>query len=194
MIHAIAGPARLPSDHGEGLHGQSGSAPDPAIGERERQREEGVVIEQRVERVARPPSLAGNLGFLLARAGGNAVRSLNRGLGDTGLRHKHYTILMALRDRDRMSQRELAAILDVDPSAVVALLDDLVRLSLVRRDPHPMDRRTHEIAFTEVGRAEAERIAELGADIQQEMFASLSAKEIEALIALLGRATGIIED
>jgi hypothetical protein len=83
----------------------------------------GVISQARA--VGSPERLADTAGFLLARAGGRAIRELNRALEPYRLRSRHYTVLALAAEHGGLSQRELGEALAVDPSAIVALVDDL---------------------------------------------------------------------
>jgi MarR family transcriptional regulator, lower aerobic nicotinate degradation pathway regulator len=134
-----------------------------------------------------PAALADDVGFRLARAGGAAIRNLNRALARHGLRSRHYTVLVAAAEAPGRSQRELGELLGVDPSAVVAIVDDLERDGLVRRDAHPDDRRTRLVVATAAGR---DRLGEVGASVRAahaSLLADLDAGERAVLVALLGR-------
>lgn len=133
------------------------------------------------------PTLGGDAGFLLARAGGRAIRGLNRALEPFGLRSRHYTVLMAAAEHGGLSQRELGDLLGIDPSAVVALVDDLQRAGFVRRDPHPDDRRTRLVVLTDEGTEAFDRACEHAAKVDDETLAPLDASERATLIDLLRR-------
>lgn len=137
--------------------------------------------------ISPPPGLAGIAGFLLARAGGRAIRDLNRALEPFGLRARHYTVLAAAAGQGGLSQRKLGAVLAVDPSAVVALVDDLERAGLARREMHPGDRRTRRVVATEAGREVLARAEELAAGVDGELLAPLSPAERDVLLGLLRR-------
>lgn len=159
------------------------------IGWRETRR---VVARRRAISAARelPDALARDAGFLLARAGGRAIRDLNRTLAPLDLRSRHYTVLAAVADDDGRSQRELGEMLAIDPSAVVAIVDDLEHAGLVRRAPDPADRRTRRVAATDAGRARAKE-AHAGAQaVARELLAPLDDAERATLLALLTRVDG----
>ncbi|EHR50356.1 transcriptional regulator [Saccharomonospora marina XMU15] len=130
---------------------------------------------------------SGRVGFLLARAGGRAIRNLNRALEPFGLRSRHYTVLSASAEQGGLSQRELGEVLGVDPSAVVSLVDDLERAGLVRRDSHPDDRRTRVVVVTEAGRSTLDTTRELARGVDDELLAGLSEDERRTLERLLLR-------
>jgi DNA-binding MarR family transcriptional regulator len=55
------------------------------------------------------------------------------------------------------TQRELAERLSADPPYVTLMIDDLEKRGLVRRKPHPTDRRAKLVELTASGRAAAAR-------------------------------------
>jgi DNA-binding MarR family transcriptional regulator len=56
-----------------------------------------------------------------------------------------------------MTLRELAARLQTDAPYTTLVVDDLEKRGLVRRDPHPADRRAKLVTVTDLGRTEAVR-------------------------------------
>lgn len=127
------------------------------------------------------------VGFLLARTGGHLVRSLNRALEPLGLRTRHHALLEASASRGGLSQRELGEFLGVDPSAVVALVDDLERAGLVRREIHPEDRRTRLVVLTRKGFRVHAQTTELARKVDDELLAALTAAERNTLEQLLAK-------
>jgi DNA-binding MarR family transcriptional regulator len=88
-----------------------------------------------------------------------------------------------------MSMKELATALDVDPPNATALVDDLESLALVRRRPHPADRRAKLVEATPKGKQAARKADEILLTPPPGLTA-LSADELEALRRLLRRAAG----
>ncbi len=97
--------------------------------------------------------LAEDLGFLLARASAVSQAAANGALAAHGLKVRSYSVLALAVTGGRPSQRELAAFLRLDPSQVVALIDDLERRGLVTREADPRDRRANVVAATLAGRS-----------------------------------------
>jgi DNA-binding MarR family transcriptional regulator len=86
-----------------------------------------------------------------------------------------------------LSPRVIAEALIVTSSTVTGLLDSLERRGLIRRTAHPSDRRMLQIEITESGQA---LMRELGQPLvrgEMEWLSSLSVREQERLIELLGR-------
>jgi DNA-binding MarR family transcriptional regulator len=63
--------------------------------------------------------------------------------------------------RRPMSMRELAGMLDIDPPNATVIVDDLEAQGLVRRGPHPTDRRAKLVEATPEGTALARRADEI---------------------------------
>ena len=136
-------------------------------------------------------SLTDGVGFLLARASGLFARAGNAALVPFGLRVRSYSVLLlACEVEDGISQRDLAAVLGLDPSQVVLLVDDLATAGLVERRPSPSDRRTKLVAATGAGRrVRAEAVAAVAA-AEEDQLAALPAAERQRLHDLLLRVVG----
>ena len=89
--------------------------------------------------------------------------------------------------RRPMSMKEFAAAMQIDPPNATAVVDDLESLGLVRRRPHPTDRRTKLVEATSKGKAMARKADEILADPAPGLMA-LSAADLETLRDLLLRA------
>ncbi len=97
--------------------------------------------------------LADDLGFLLSRASGVVARTVSEALAPLGLRVRSYSILtFAAEDTTGVTQRRLAVLMGLDPSQIVAFVDELEGRGLVRRAPDPSDRRNKLVVATETGR------------------------------------------
>lgn len=132
--------------------------------------------------------LADDIGFLLSRASGLVVRATNDALAEVDLRVRSYSVLALACDREGgTSQRDLAAGLGLDPSQVVALVDDLARRGLVQRTPSPGDRRTKLVTATGQGRRVRDRAAALAGTGGQRRLGRLTADEQATLRDLLAR-------
>jgi DNA-binding MarR family transcriptional regulator len=99
-----------------------------------------------------PTELVDDLSFLLARANALSLAAGNAALSEYGLRVRSYSVLALAAGTSRPSQRELAELLRLDPSQVVALVDELQVRGLVVRQPDPADRRANVVVATDRGR------------------------------------------
>jgi DNA-binding MarR family transcriptional regulator len=88
-----------------------------------------------------------------------------------------------------MSMRELADALEIDPPNATALVDELERPGLVRRKPHPTDRRAKIVEATSRGKALARR-ADAILSTPPEALLSLGEKDLRTLSRILSRPAG----
>lgn len=87
-----------------------------------------------------------------------------------------------------MSMREIAAVLDIDPANATPVVDDLESLGLVRRRPHPTDRRAKLVEATPEGKQAARKADDILLTPPPGLSA-LSPGELETLLQLLRRAS-----
>lgn len=133
------------------------------------------------------PELADDLSFLLARANALSLAAGNAALSAHGLRVRSYSVLALAAGSARTSQRELAELLRLDPSQVVALVDELQARGLIRREPDPADRRANVVVATDDGRAVLAVAAASARSAEVALHVGLSAAERAQLTELLRR-------
>lgn len=103
------------------------------------------------------------------------------------MRSRHYTVLVVAAENGTLSQRDLGELLGIDPSAVVTIVDDLARDGLVRREPHPDDRRSRRIVATEKGQTRLIELSPIARAVNDDLLRSLDANERQTLMDLLQR-------
>jgi DNA-binding MarR family transcriptional regulator len=131
--------------------------------------------------------LADDASFLLARATAIALAHASRALAEHGLKVRSYAVLALVAGEFRPTQREVADVLRLDPSQVVALVDDLERAGLVERITDASDRRANLVVATEAGRSVAAAARASLRAVDARMYGGLDAQEREHLTALLTR-------
>lgn len=134
-----------------------------------------------------PVRLRDDVGYLLTRCGGMAVRSFNDALAPLGLRTRQYAVLAHIAEHGDSSQRRIAEALDLDPSTVVALVDDLESAGWAERKQDPLDRRTRLIGATAAGRKTLQSTSGVVGALGADLLAPLSPDERETLLGLLRR-------
>lgn len=87
--------------------------------------------------------------------------------------------------RQPMSMGELATALDIDPPNATVVVDELESLELVRRRPHPTDRRAKVVEATRKGKGLARR-ADAILGTPPPALSALSTEDLEALRRILG--------
>ena len=133
-------------------------------------------------------AIADDVGLLLAKlhAAGSVLN--NAALADFGLRERSYSVLRLACSGLEPTQRELAEFLSLDPSQIVALVDELEKRGLVAREQGRTDRRQKIVLATADGEqlhAEAESALK---ECEERQLAALSAEEARTLRALLRKA------
>jgi DNA-binding MarR family transcriptional regulator len=73
-------------------------------------------------------------------------------LAPLGLTHPQYLAMLALWQYDRLSLKELAALLHLEPATTSPLVRRLEAMRLVRRERDPDDERALAIVLTDAGR------------------------------------------
>jgi len=134
-----------------------------------------------------PAALADRLGFMLIRASARAGRLAADSLEAVGIDARDYGVLALIAELGPLSQQNLAQLLHVDRSTMVALVDELESRGLVRRRRNPSDRRAYAIEATSDGLRAQERAAGLLAECERHFLDPLSSEDQRAFRALLRR-------
>ncbi|WP_367823513.1 MarR family winged helix-turn-helix transcriptional regulator [Streptomyces sp. LMG1-1-1.1] len=126
------------------------------------------------------------LGFLLSFRGELTGARIRAALGVAGLHPRNAMTLMQLAP-GATSQRELALAMEVDPSQLVSILNELETAGLAERRRDPADRRRHIVEITSAGTEALERIDQAVSDAERELFGDLTEAEQTLLRGLLDR-------
>jgi DNA-binding MarR family transcriptional regulator len=110
-------------------------------------------------------------------------------LASFGLRARHVIALTLLRDLGEQNQSDLAATLGLDPTNVVALLNELESADLIERRRSPQDRRRHTVSLTGAGERRLKEVEQLLAGVEQRVLSSLTREDQAMFYKLLVRAT-----
>jgi DNA-binding MarR family transcriptional regulator len=125
--------------------------------------------------------------FLLSQLGHHVADRFADELAPLGLRPAHFGVLTHLRDGNGLSQQQLADLLRVHRNVMVGLVDDLETQGLVRRTPHPEDRRAHAVQLTGKARTLLREAATVADRLEETVLAALDDGERAQLAALLHR-------
>ena len=126
------------------------------------------------------------LGLLLARHGAITNIRIREALGITGLSPRQSTTLMQLAGGP-LSQQALIEFLGVDPSIVVAILNELEVQGYAQRRRDPADRRRHIVEITPDGTAALCRVEAAINEVEEQLFGDLDEDESATLWKLLAR-------
>jgi DNA-binding MarR family transcriptional regulator len=139
---------------------------------------------------APPEPLASAPGFLLSWNGQRTAYRFAKALEPLGLRPHHFGVLTLIDSHPGCAQKELVTGSLIDPSSMVAVIDELEQLGLAERRQHPEDRRKHAVHLTAKGRRPHERARAPAVETARDTFAPLDPDEIETLRHLLRKLAG----
>lgn len=150
--------------------------------------------------IERPPTAAPSptfpdiflehLGFMVNRAAEKLNAQAERVVLPHGLTVGQYGLLLLLQAEGPQAQIVLSQQVGLDRTTVMRSVDLLEHRTLVRRGPHPTDRRKHSVALTEAG---AELLSRTLPDVraaEREVTDVLSEQEQKQLKGLLRRLLG----
>lgn len=139
-------------------------------------------------------ALATDIDFLAVKAFATGTRIANRGLESHGLRVRSYSVLAITCGELPVTQRDLAEFLSLDPSQIVALVDELESAGLVKREVDPADRRSRVVRATTRGRDRFASARTAIIEAERESLATLDRAERAELLRLLRKLVFGSED
>lgn len=129
-------------------------------------------------------------GFRLSRLARIWRQRLDICLGERGIGYSNWTVLVYLqRGGEGMQQRELADFMGIEAPSLVPALDQLERLALIERRPHPADRRAKAVHLTEAGRTDLVSLNAAASDVRAQLLAGIDDAELERCLELIDRVT-----
>jgi DNA-binding MarR family transcriptional regulator len=144
-------------------------------------------------RFDRPPPepLASAPAFLLSWNGRRTATKFAAALDSLGLRPPHFGVMRLIATSPGLTQQELAERSLIDPSSMVAVVDELEELGYAERRAHPGDRRKHAIHLTPAGAKTLERAQAVASETAKEILAPLDRAEVQELRRLLRKLAGV---
>jgi MarR family transcriptional regulator, transcriptional regulator for hemolysin len=125
------------------------------------------------------------IGLQLARVSKNVGRAFTDALAEVGGSLPVWLILTTLRREAHPSQQQLARAVGIEGPTLTRHLDQLEAAGLVRRVPHPEDRRAVRVEPTEAGLALHARMLEVVIAFNRRLTAGLTQDDLARLGALL---------
>lgn len=134
------------------------------------------------------PAADRTFGFLIHDVSRLLKRRFERAARHTGLpiTRRQAAVMLYIARHQGVSQAEVATWLDIEPIALVRMLDKLHEESLVERRAHPTDRRVRTLWLTPGADRVVDRILDINLAIREEAFAGLASGTRDAMIAALG--------
>ena len=104
-----------------------------------------------------------------------------------GMTRAQFATLSRLERQDGLAQHELAESLEIQPIAMVRLVDQLSADDLVERRADPADRRCNRLFLTGAGRERLKELADFKSGLGSELFEGIGADAIREVLETLGQ-------
>jgi MarR family transcriptional regulator for hemolysin len=115
-------------------------------------------------------------------------------LREFGMTRTKYACLVRLEEHAGLVQAELADMLEVQPIAIVRLLDQMSAEGLIERRADARDRRCNRLFITAAGRARLASLAGFKAALGAEVFAGIEREQLDHLLAVMAKLHGNVKD
>jgi DNA-binding MarR family transcriptional regulator len=102
---------------------------------------------------------------------------------------RYFSILYFLSENNGCNQQCICNHLAIDKTAMVKVIDYLIKADYITRTVNPDDRRQHFINLTKKGQKRTEEIVKAFNNLDSEIFASVSKKDKTTFISVLSHLT-----
>ena len=128
-----------------------------------------------------PPTL----GFLLHDVARLLKKRLEQNSRASGLTRSQWQILTYLAQNEGINQKGLAELLEIEPITLGRIVDKLETLGLLKRNPHPTDRRSWLLHLMPAARGRLEQAGEDGDVTRREALAGVPEDDRRHLLKTL---------
>ena len=127
------------------------------------------------------------VGSGLRRAQIRMTEAFDAQLGGLGVTTQRFSALVLIASNPGLKQTELASVMGIARSGVLAIVEALSLQGLIERRPVPGDARAQALFLSPLGEERLPQIVELVREHDRELVRGFSAAEIETLKSLLER-------
>ena len=117
-------------------------------------------------------------------------RRSNLAFASFGMTTDQYVLLTVLAEEGKATQQELVTQCFSDTATIGAMVALLETKGLVKRTPHPRDRRALSVSLTRSGRRLAKQMRTSSAAVRADLMRLFSEQELATLLEFLGRLAG----
>jgi MarR family transcriptional regulator, transcriptional regulator for hemolysin len=149
--------------------------------------EHALRAERMTEKPGTQPGFDRNFGFLVHDVSRLIKRRFDRQARQTGLpiTRRQAAVVLYIARNEGVGQSEVATWLDLEPIALVRMLDKLHEEGVVERRAHPTDRRVRTLWLTAAARPVVTQILAINKTIRDEAFAGMPAHARDTVIDIL---------
>jgi DNA-binding MarR family transcriptional regulator len=135
-----------------------------------------------------PPEV--QIAFLLTQLGNKQSNAFAELLRPLELRPKQFAVMNIVALADGPSQQEIGASMELDPSGLIATIDELEKRGWLERRQSERDRRRNVIYLTEAGREKLSEGRAAALARAHDLTGPLTKKDRATLLSLLRKLTG----
>src|SRR3954467_10562445 len=117
--------------------------------------------------------------LLMIKLGRITMHRFSEALDPFGIKPRHVAALIELRDRGELTQQSLCGQLHLDPTNLVAILNDLERRGYATRRRDPDDRRRHLVEVSKKGIAVIDKVSEVMDGVEADLLEGFDPAERE---------------
>jgi DNA-binding MarR family transcriptional regulator len=131
--------------------------------------------------------------LLLIKLGRITMHRFTEALEPFGIRPRHMAALIELRDSGELTQQMLCGQLHLDPTNLVAILNELEQRGYATRRRDPEDRRRHLVEVSKKGIALMEEVSDVMDGVEDELLDGLEParrKQLEGLLTSIWETSG----
>src|SRR3954453_18804166 len=131
--------------------------------------------------------------LLLIKLGRITMHRFTEALAPYGIRPRHVAALIELRDHGELTQQGLCGHLHLDPTNLVAILNELEKRGYATRRRDPDDRRRHLVEVSKKGLAVIDKVSAVMDGVEDDLLAGLEPAErvqVEALLTSFWERSG----
>ena len=141
-----------------------------------------------------PPGIAKRWPTLLMiKLGRITMHRFTEALAPFGIRPRHMAALIELRDSGELTQQSLCGQLHLDPTNLVAILNELEQRGYATRRRDPEDRRRHLVEVSKKGIAVIDKVSEVMDGVEDDLldgFAPAERRQLEVLLTSIWDRSG----
>jgi DNA-binding MarR family transcriptional regulator len=131
--------------------------------------------------------------LLMIKLGRITMHRFTEALAPYGIRPRHVAALIELRDYGELTQQGLCGHLHLDPTNLVAILNELEKRGYATRRRDPEDRRRHLVEVSKKGLAVIDEVSEVMDGVEDDLLAGLDPVEraqVEPLLTSIWERSG----
>lgn len=122
------------------------------------------------------------------------ARAIDRRLAPLGLASAYMPVFFALARSEGLSQKALAGSAAVEQPTMANTLKRMERDGLIARSANPADARSALISLTPLAREKLKGVQAAGQAVNEQAMTSLTAREREQYLTLLGKVIAALDD